>query len=290
VSEIRFVVRFRKSDVMAESSTSGIVLVAVLATAIILSGCEDPTLTYTEVKRVSEEVTPSELRAFFEIVEHLPDRRLPAFPELYLPLPNWNAERTLPIGDLVDAEQLSLTERWGTEQLIDAIPHSRTLDRWLLRKRMTREQFVGLTLAIGAALSKSTVRENQDLAGIAAKGENVVSKLRSRREPFNSLSPEAMHNVLHEAAWITRLDRARRLLSVPEKNVQLVLEHSEELVKQFPGELTRNPFDGIADRLDEQGIPFEELPGNDAFDTLNWDPEDAIVGRDDPLDARAMLQ
>ena len=57
---------------MAESSTSRIVLVAVLATATILSGCEDPTLTFTEVKRVSEEVTPSELLAFFEIVEHLP--------------------------------------------------------------------------------------------------------------------------------------------------------------------------------------------------------------------------
>ena len=99
-----------------------------------------------------------------------------------------------------------------------------------------------------------------------------------------------MHNVLHEAAWITRLDRARRLLSVPEKNVQLVLEHSEDLIRLFPGELTRNPFDGIADRLDEQGIPFEELPGNASFDTLNWNPDEAIVGRDAPLDARAMLQ
>ena len=99
-----------------------------------------------------------------------------------------------------------------------------------------------------------------------------------------------MHNVLHEAAWITRHDRARRLLSVPESNVELVLKHSEELVKLFPGELTRNPFDEIADRLDEQGIPFEELPGNDSFDTLSWQPEDAIVGRDKPLDAKAMLQ
>lgn len=258
--------------------------------ATVLSGCEDPTLTFTEVKRVSEEVTPGELRTFFEIVEHLPDQKLPAFPDLYLPLPNWNAERTLPISDLVDAEQLSLAERWETQQLVDALPQSRRLDRWLLRKRMTREQFVGLTLAIGAALSKSTVRENQDLAGFVAKGENVVSKLRSKREPFNSLSPEAMHNVLHEAAWITRHDRSRRLLSVPDKNVELVLRHSDELIKLFPGELTRNPFDGIADRLDEQGIPFEELPGNNSFDTLSWDPEDAIVGRDNPLDAKSMLQ
>ncbi len=275
---------------LEDSSISRILLVTVLSMATVLSGCEDPTLTFTEVKRVSEEVTPGELRTFFEIVEHLPDKTLPSFPDLYLPLPNWNAERTLPISDLVDAEQLSLAERWETQHLVDALPQSRRLDRWLLRKRMTREQFVGLTLAIGAALSRSTVRENQDLAEIMAKGERVVSRLRSNGEPFNSLSPEAMHNVLHEAAWITRHDRARRLLSIPETNVELALKHSDELVKLFPGELTRNPFDGIADRLDEQGIPFEELPGNDSFDTLSWDPEDAIVGRDDPLDAQAMLQ
>lgn len=275
---------------MSRSSNVRNILVPLLAAATILAGCEDPTLTFTEVKRVSEEVSPSELRAFFEIVEHLPEKKLPAFPDLYLPLPNWNPERTLPISDLVEAEQLSLVGRWKTDQLVDSLPPSRRLDRWLLRKRMTREQFVGLTLAIGAALSKSTVRENQDLTGLVAKGESVVSRLRSMGEPFNSLSPEAMHNVLHEAAWITRHDRAKRLLSVPDRNVELVLKHSEELVKLFPDELTRNPFDGIADRLDEQGIPFEELPGNDSFDTLTWDPEDAIVGRDDPLDAKAMLQ
>jgi len=260
--------------------------VTILAAASVLAGCEDSTLTYTEVKRINEEVTLSELRTFFELVEHLPDEKLPPFPDLYLPLPNWNAERTLPISDLVDAEQMSLAERWGTQQLADALPQSRWLDRWLLRKRMTREQFVGLTLAIGAALSRSTVRENQDLSGIVAKGERVVSRLRSNSTPFNTLTPEAMHNVLHEAAWITRHDRARRLLSVPESNVELVLKYSEQLVELFPAELTKNPFDGIADRLDKQGIPFEELPGNDSFDTLNWNPEDAIVGRDDPLNEK----
>jgi hypothetical protein len=275
---------------MTHSSKFRNVIVTVLAAATVLSGCADPTLKFTEVKRVSEEVTPSELRTFLEIVERLPEQKLPPFPDLYLPLPNWNSERTLPISDLVDAEQLSLVERWGTQRLVDALSQSRRLDRWLVRKRTTREQFIGLTLAIGAAVSRSTVRENQDLAGILTKGERKVSGLRSRGEPFNTLSPEAMHNVLHEAAWITRHDRARRLLSVPDRNVELVLKHSEKLVKLFPAELTRNPFDDIADRLDEQGIPFEELPGNDKFDALSWDPEDAIVGRDDPLDAQAMLQ
>jgi hypothetical protein len=281
---------FRKCEVMAGSSKLRNVLVVVVTASTVLSGCGDATLTFTEVKRVSEEVSPSELRTFFEIVEHLPEKKLPPFPDLYLPLPNWNSERTLPISDLVDAEQVSLAERWGTQRLVDSLPQSRRLDRWLLRKRITREQFVGLTLAIGAALSRSTVRESQDLSGIMNKGERVVSRLRSKGEPFNTLSPEAMHAVLHEAAWITRHDRARRLLSVPEKNVDLVLKHVDDLVKLFPVELTQNPFDGIADRLDEQGIPFEELPGNDSYDSLSWDPEDAIVGRDDPLDEQERLR
>ena len=264
-------------------------LMTLLTAAVVLSGCDQAELTYTEVKRVSEEVSPGELRTFYEIVDHLPDRKLPPFPDLYLPLPNWNAERTLPISELVDAEQLALSERWGTRQLVDALPQSRSLDRWLLRKRMTREQFVGLTLAIGAALSRSTIRENQDLDSIVNKGENVVAKLRSKTEPFNTLTPEAMHNVLHDAAWITRHDRARRLLSVPEKNVELVLQHVEQLVELFPAELTKNPLDDIADRLDELGIPFEELPGNTEFDSLTWDPDNAIIGRDDPQDSQTQF-
>lgn len=272
---------------MKRSTVSRQLLVVLLT---VLTGCADATVTFTEVKKVSEELKPSELRAFLEIVDQLPDGKLPPFPDLYLPLPNWNAERTLPISDLVDAEQLSLAERWTPEQLVDALPPSRTLDRWLLRKRMTREQFIGLTLCIGAALSRNTVRNNQDLPEILRKGELVVSRLRSNTRPFNTLTPEAMHNVLHDAAWITRHDRARRLLSVPEKNVELVRKHSDVLADLFPTELTRNPFDGITDRLDEQGIPFEELPGNSSFDSLSWDPEDAIVGRDDPLDEAPSVQ
>lgn len=279
----------RNFQVMARSSNIRRVLVTVLVALTVISGCDDPRLTYTEVKRVSEELSPGELKAFFEIVDHLPGRKLPPFPDLYLPLPNWNAERTLPISDLVESEQLALSERWGAQQLVDALPQSRNLDRWLLRKRMTREQFIGVTLCIGAALSRSTVRENQDLNELLKKGDRIVAKLRSNTVPFNTLSPEAMHHVLHEAAWITRHDRARRLLAVPERNVDLVLRHSEQLVALFPPELTRNPFDDIADRLDAQGIPFEELPGNESFDVLKWNPEDTIVGRDDPLNPAERL-
>jgi hypothetical protein len=92
---------------MTHPTTASSLLVIILTTAVVLSGCEEAELTFTEVKRVNEEVKPGELRAFFEIVDHLPDRKLPPFPDLYLPLPNWNAERTLPISDLVHCHQVA---------------------------------------------------------------------------------------------------------------------------------------------------------------------------------------
>lgn len=248
------------------------------------TGCEEEDLTYTEVKRPSEELSPSDVRAFLEVVDHMPGRKLQHLPNLFLPLPAWNPERTLPISDLVDAEQLAQEDRWKTERLLGTLPESRQLDRWFRRKRMTREQFLGLTISIGAALSRSTIRENQDLKAMLAKGDEVVATLRSDRRPFNTLSPEAMHDVLHKAAWITRHDRARRLLAIPHRNVSLVLQHWDRLAELFPSSLTTNPFDDIADRLDEQGIPFEELPGADSLDVLTWERDKAIVGRDDPLD------
>lgn len=248
----------------------------------VLAGCDDPGLTYTEVKRLDETVTSAELRAFLEVVDHLPGRKLPGFPELYLPPPEWNEERTLPVSDLVEVELRALEGRWKTDQLVDALPESRELDRWLKRKQMTRRQFAGLTLAIGAALSRSTVRENQKLPELVRKGMREVEQLQSDERPLNTLRvrPEELHDVLHRAAWITRYDRARRLQSVPEGNVHLVLNHWERLVQVFPSSLTQNPFDPIADRLENLGIPFEPMPGGDSLDVLDWNPSDAIIGRD----------
>lgn len=250
-------------------------------------GCDDPGLTYTEVKRLDETITSAELRAFLEVVDHLPGQKLPDFPSLYLPPPNWNEERTLPVNELVEAELRTLEDRWNTDQLVDALPVSRTLDRWLKRKRLSRRQFAGLTLAIGAAISRSTVRENQKLPEIVHKGQREVYSLRLDERPLNTLRnrPEELHDVLRRATWITRLDRARRLSSVPEVNVQLVTQFRERMVEVFPESLTRNPFDPIADRLEEEGVPFESLPGNDALDVLDWDPEDALIGRDVVSDA-----
>lgn len=212
----------------------------------------------------------------------MPGKKLPNLPPLFLPPPEWNPERTLPVSDLVDSELLALEERWDYKPLVHLLPESRTFDRWLLRKRMTREQFAGMTLVIAAALSRSTIRPEQDLEEIIARGEATRNELRKLSIPFNSLPPAMMHDVLHRAAWLTRYDRAERLASVPAENVAAVLKYYEQLAPLFPPTVTENPFDAITDRLEVEGVPFEELPNGDPLDVLTWDKATAIVGRDEP--------
>ncbi|MBI1313808.1 hypothetical protein GC176_21150 [bacterium] len=247
------------------------------------AGCGEIELKNQTVKRTDEPISAGDVRAFVEIVRNMPGKRLPNLPPLFLPPPDWNPERTLPVSDLVDSELLALDERWDYEPLVHLLPDSRQFDRWLLRKRMTREQFAGMTLVIAAALSRSTVRPDQDLNEIIARGEATRNELRKLNVPFNSLSPAMMHEVLHRAAWLTRYDRARRLAAVPTENVRAVLNYWEQLEPLFPASVTENPFDSITDRLEEEGVPFEELPGGESLDVLTWDRATAIVGRDEPV-------
>ncbi len=258
------------------------VSVLTLLLVVCVAGCGEIKLKDRSVKRVDEPISASDVRAFVEVVRHMPGRKLPNLPPLFLSPPEWNPERTLPVSDLVDSELLALQERWDYEPLVHLLPESRTFDRWLLRKRMTREQFAGMTLVIAAALSRSTIRADQNLDQIIARGEATRNELRKLNVPFNSLSPAMMHDVLHQAAWLTRFDRAERLASVPAENVAAVLRYYDQLAPLFPSSITENPFDAITDRLEEEGVPFEELPGGELMDVLTWDRATAIIGRDEP--------
>ena len=256
-------------------------LLALLLASV--SGCGEIELKDRTVKRIDEPISAADVRAYVEVVRHMPGRKLPNLPPLFLPPPEWNPERTLPVSDLVDSELLALEERWDYEPLVHLLPDSRTFDRWLLRKRMTREQFAGMTLVIAAALSRSTIRPEQRLEEIIARGEATRNDLRKLNVPFNSLPPAMMHDVLHRAAWLTRYDRAERLASVPIENVNAVNRYFDQLAPLFPSTVTENPFDAITDRLEVEGVPFEELPDGESLDVLTWDKAAAIVGRDEPL-------
>ena len=81
-----------------------------------------------------------------------------------------------------------------------------------LWQRLTLPQFVGLVKTIGVALARNAVRPDQDLHKIVEQGKKRLEALRGQTRRFNQLKPDERHVVLTTAVWITRIDRARRLL------------------------------------------------------------------------------
>lgn len=257
------------------------IAVAVLVVAWI-SGCAEPRLEYTEVTRVHEVVTESEAAAFRGVVGMLPGGRIPAITPIFAPPPDWSESRTLPVTDLVQEEQTRLNERWDVDRLAAEWDGNRALERALRKHRMTVQQFAGLTLTLGAALSRSSIRENQLLPQLKEKGVAEVAHLREENRSFASLSEDGRHHVLQRAIWITRLDRAQRLLHVPSENVDLVTREKEQWLEAFPKEFSLNPFDDISDLLEERGLPFLELTSSGSDAELDWSREEAVIGRDTP--------
>ena len=246
----------------------------------LLLGCSEMAPEYTEVKRIDEPVTPAELEAFLRIARDLPDGRLPKLPAVFLPPPEWSATRTLPVSELVVEERQRIEERWSVDWLTSHLERSRALDRVLKREQLTTGQFVGLWLTLGAAMSRSTVREDQDLDRLVERGTAVVEGLLQDKRPFSEHSQVARHAALSQAVWLTRVARARRLREVPLENLELIRERHSTLAELLPPEFMANPFDSITDPLEEWGIPFEELPESGTDDQLGWDANEALIGQD----------
>lgn len=257
-------------------------VITTLLTIASISGCSEPPLEYTEVTRVHEVVTETEATAFLGVVRMLPGGKIPAITPIFAPPPDWSDSRTLPVSDLVQEEQARLNERWDVDRLASEWHGNRALERALRKHRMTVRQFAGLTLTLGAALSRSSIRENQPLPQLKEKGIAEVAHLREENRSFASLSEDGRHHVLQRAIWITRLDRAQRLLHVPPENVDLVQRKKEQLLEAFPEEFSLNPFDGVSDLLEERGLPFLELSSSGSDAELEWSREEAIIGRDTP--------
>jgi hypothetical protein len=88
--------------------------------------------------------------------------------------------------------------------------------------------------------------------------------------------------VLTTAVWITRIDRARHLLQVPPENRAMAQTHYERLKAVFPKEFTANPFDSIADQIEELGMSFEELHQTGSDADIEWKDSEALHGNDRP--------
>lgn len=251
-------------------------------------GCSDPPLDYLEVKRVDERLTPEELATFLRIVSELPEKTLPALPAVFLPPPEWDTTRTLPVSELIHEEKTLLAERTSIEYLASSLASDRKLARILRRERMTIKQFVGLTMCIGIALSRQSMEEQPDFKDLLETGQRVLKTLERDATPYADYPPERQFLVMQQAGWLTRLARCQQLSIVPEENVQMVGENRAELAKIFPTDFTRHPLASIADPLEETGTPFTEQPGSGSDAEISWNPRTAIVGTDAPPDPTAV--
>lgn len=233
-----------------------------------------------EVKRIDEVVTESELEDFLEVVHLMPDGEMPQLPKIYREPAPWSANRTLPVSELVNEELGHIERPWDTKHLAHEMENNRRLNRVLRRVEMTSEQFMGLMLAVGTAMNRSRVPEEYDFGELIRRGQKVIAELNHNRTPFVDYSPDRQFSISRDAVWLYRVARAKRLQDVPRENVELVKKHWEELSNVFPKEFTIDPLGAIADPLEEKGIPFAELPetGDDA--AIQWNPDEAIIGRD----------
>lgn len=247
----------------------------------LFAGCQEDVTYYREVKRIHEKVSESEMQRFVRIVEKLPEKKLPEL-SVYRPLPDWIPQRTLPVDELVKEEQKLLERGWDVEWQTEQLKRNRHLVEALRRENTTIEQFAGLTLAIGAALSRSQLREEQDLETILNRGRVVAARLLHDQRTFAKLTRDERYTVLRKAAWLTRLDRASRLADVPPENLALIEKHQKELAAIFPKEFLKNPLDDIADLLEEKGMPFEQLDSSGRDEDLTWDRANAVIGYDKP--------
>ncbi len=263
-----------------ESLRRALVSCALLV-AGLLSGCGEHAQKFGEPRDIGDKVTDADLETFFQVIDELPEKKLPEMPVLFKRPPSWDEQRTLPVHELVREESDELEKLWNDEHLIRHLAKDRPLQR-ALRQRMSPAQFVGLVKTLGAALARNAVRPDQDMRLIVEQGKRRLGKLRSQSQRFNQLAPDEQHDVLTTAVWITRIDRARRLMQVPPENLALVKAHYDRLKAIFPQEFWGNPFDPIADQIEELGMSFEELKQTGLDTEIDWKESDALRGMDLP--------
>ncbi|MEO1998658.1 MAG: hypothetical protein ABGZ17_25715 [Planctomycetaceae bacterium] len=250
----------------------------VWITQLLLCGCGQQRIEFSEVKRIDEPITETEILFFLSIVDTLPEKTSPTFPPLYSPVPSWSLQRTPPVNELVEQEQADLHKKWFDARDTTAFRKDRKLERKLKRAGMTVEQFVALSLVIGTSLSRSAMEAGYDFPPLIEEGTKAVTKLKEEKRSFATLNEQTKFRLIRQATWVARLDRAQHLARIHANNRSLVLKYHEKLLAVFPADFAMNPLAQIADRRELQGIPFDELPDDGAFtDRFGWDPQDAVL-------------
>src|ERR1700733_1462529 len=134
----------------------------LLAVGSLLTGCGEQAPKFGEPRDIGDKVTDADLETFFQVIDELPDKKLPEMPALFKKPPSWDEQRTLPVNELVREETDELDKLWNDENLIRHLAKDRALKK-ALQQRLTLPQFVGLVKTIGVALARNAVRPDQNL-------------------------------------------------------------------------------------------------------------------------------
>ncbi len=252
-----------------------------LTMLFLLAGCAEEEIVFHEVKHPHERLRVSELNQYLRIIKSLPDKKPPALPSLFAPVPQWDSKRELSIKGLIKEEKKWLPNRWFSEAVLAKLSNNRRLMNALKKENLSVEQFLGLTETISMAAARTHYETVDELRSIVRTGKYELSQLMQLEGVFSSFPEEEQYEIIRKAAWLSRLDRARNLLKIPEENVTLLRNHWDVMKLYLPADALKDPLADIVDTLLVYGIPFEEEPASGFDSKLRWSPNDenAYIGR-----------
>ncbi|HEX4069746.1 MAG TPA: hypothetical protein VHX68_01200 [Planctomycetaceae bacterium] len=64
---------------------------------LLAAGCGTQAQKFMEPREIGDKVTESDLDAFLQVINDLPDKKLPEMPPLFKKPPSWDEQRTLPV-------------------------------------------------------------------------------------------------------------------------------------------------------------------------------------------------
>jgi len=249
-------------------------LVISFAFVLLIAGCAEEVPIFNEVKHPHELLKASEVNQYLKIVHHLPDQKMPRLPTLFAPLPEWDLDRELSVKGLTKEEMKANEKRWFTDTIIARLENHRDLKRLLKRENMSVEQFLGLAQTINTAAAAAHFESLDDLRGITRTGQHEINELMKNEEVFSNLPESQQYDLIRRAAWITRVNRAQKIMRVPQENAKLIREHYDTLKPYLLEEVLANPLADIVDSVKHFGLPFEETAAVGFDADLRWSPND----------------
>lgn len=247
-----------------------------LAGYAVLLGCEQPTVGFYETKTIEERLTNADITAVVAVLEAVDEKSPAELPFPFLPPPVWSESRTLPVSELLAAEEDALQSVWSPDDAASRIPSGEPWDSALKNQKLTREQFCSLVLSVSAALGRGSADRSVSLKLVAERGKRELASLVDDERPFSSLTSDERHQAQNQAIWLTIRDRAEKLALVPQANVEAAASAGPALRHALGDEYFADPFAGLYPRPEDSGVPFEEGELSDA--DLTWSDRNAITG------------